>query len=124
MDLSIGEIVLIAVVVWIASQVLLGIMDAFAIVKLQERVDVLKKLQDLIHQVKIEQRNGIEYWYDADNNNFLGQGSNAEEVIIVLKARFPEHIFLLEDVGGVAAQTGWKIMSPEEFKQVQLTFDK
>jgi hypothetical protein len=124
MDLSIGELVLIGVVMWIVNQICLGIMDAFTIVKLQERVDVLKKLQEIIHQVKIEKRDDIEYWYDADSHHFLGQGSTTEEVIAVLKFRFPEHIFLLEDVGGVAAQTGWKLMTPEEFKQVQLTIIK
>lgn len=124
MDLSIEQIIVLAIVVWIVSQIALGVMDAFAIVKLQERVDVLKKLQEIIHQVKVEQRNGIEYWYDADNDNFLGQGTTKEEVIAVLKSRFPEHIFLLENVGGVAAQTDWKLMSSEEFKQIQLNIDK
>ena len=124
MDLSIGEIILIAVIVWIVSQVVLGVMDAFAIVKLQEQVDVIKRLQELIHQVKIEKRDDMEYWYDADSEAFLGQGASKEEVIAVLKSRFPEHIFLLEDIGGVAAQTDWKIMTPEEFKQVQLNVDK
>jgi hypothetical protein len=35
----------------------------------------------------------------------------------VLKSRFPDHIFLLEHQGGIAAQTGWKLMDPDEFKQ-------
>jgi hypothetical protein len=120
MDLSIVDIVLLAVVVWIVSQILLGVMDAFAIVKLQERVDVLKRLRDIIHQVKIEKNGDIEYWYDADNNHFLGQGKTLDEVVAVLKSRFPDHIFLLEDLGGIAEQTGWKLISPDEFKKIEL----
>lgn len=120
MDLSIVEIVLLAVVVWIVSQILLGVMDAFAIVKLQERVDVLKRLRDIIHQVKIEKNGDIEYWYDADSDHFLGQGKTLDEVIAVLKSRFPDHIFLLEEQGGIAEQTGWKLMAPDEFKKIEL----
>jgi len=120
MDLSIGEIVLIGVVVWIVSQVLLGVMDAFAIVKLQDRVDVLKRLKEIIHQVKIEKRGDIEYWYDEHSQQFLGQGKTLEEVVSVLKARFPDHVFLLEEQGGIAQETGWKLMTPEEFKKIEL----
>lgn len=117
MDLSIGEIILLAVVIWIVSQVLLGIMDAFAIVKLTERVKLLKHLKDVIHQVKVENVNGVEYWYDEGSHTFLGQGRSVDEVIAVLKARFPDHVFLLEGRGGVAAQTDWKLMDPDEFRQ-------
>ncbi len=120
MDLSIGEIVLLAVVIWIVSQVLLGVMDAFAIVKLQDRVDILKRLRDIIHQVKIEKRGEIEYWYDEHSEQFLGQGKNLDDVVSVLKARFPDHVFLIEDRGGIAEQTGWKLISPEEFKKIEL----
>lgn len=120
MDLSISEIILLAVVVWITSQIILGVMDAFAIVKLQERVDVLKRLKDIIHQVKIEKRGDIEYWYDEHSEQFLGQGKTLEEVVSVLKSRFPDHVFLIEEQGGIAEETGWKLMSPEEFKKIEL----
>jgi hypothetical protein len=124
MDLSIGEIVLIGVVVWIVSQVLLGIMDAVQMVKIGERLEILKKLDLIIHQVTIENRNGVEYWYDKDNDIFLAQGKTIDEVISVLKSRFPDHIFLLEDRGGIAAQTNWKLMTPEEFKNIQINLTK
>jgi hypothetical protein len=121
MDITIGEFVLWAVVLWVLSQIVLGFMDAVQIAKLKEQVRVLEHLKSIIHQVRIEKDNGIEYWYDSDEGTFLGQGTTKEEVINILKSRFPEHIFLIEDVGGVAAQTGWKLMTPEEFKNVNLT---
>ena len=117
MDLNIGEIVLLAVVVWIVSQVLLGVMDAFQIIKLTERVKLLKHLDEIVHQVKIETVGDMEYWYDETNNNFLGQGKTLEEVVGVLKSRFPEHVFLIKDKGGIAAQTNWKLMNPDEFRK-------
>lgn len=118
MDLT--TIVVMCIVVWIVSQVALGIMDAVHMVKLGDRLQVLKRLNDIIHQVKIEERNGLEYWYDKDNDTFLGQGKTIDEVIAVLKARFPDHVFLLEGKGGIAAQTDWKLMTPEEFKKINL----
>jgi hypothetical protein len=123
MDISIGEIVLWAVVIWILSQIFLGFVDAMQITKLKERVEILKHLRSIIHQVKIEKDNGVEYWYDQDEGTFLGQGTTKEEVINTLKSRFPEHIFLIEDVGGVAAQTEWKLMSADEFKKLPLNLD-
>jgi len=121
--MDIGTIILWAVVLWIISQIILGVIEGFQIVKLQDRVTILKKLSDIIHQVKIEERDGIEYWYDADSNAFLAQGKTIDEVIGVIKSRFPDHIFLIENKGGIAAQTDWKLLSAEEFKKLPLNVD-
>jgi hypothetical protein len=117
------EIILWAVVVWVLSQILLGFVDAFQIVKLKERVDILKQLTKIIHQVKVEERDGIKYWYDADSEAFLAQGKTIDEVIDVIKSRFPDHIFLIRDTGGVSKQTDWKLMPPEEFNKVVINLD-
>lgn len=119
--MDVTTIVVLCIVVWIVSQVALGIMDAVHMVKLGDRLTVLKRLNDIIHQVKIEKRNGFEYWYDKDNETFLAQGKSINEVIDVLKSRFPDHVFLLEDRGGIAAQTNWQLMTPEEFKKINIT---
>jgi uncharacterized membrane protein len=37
------------------------------------------------------------YWYDLDNKEFLAQGRNTEEIVVVLKQRFVDHIFVLND---------------------------
>ena len=118
--MDITSIILWAVVIWIVSQILLGAIEGWQIVKLQERVTVLKKLSDIIHKVKVETVGDIEYWYDADNDAFLAQGRTIDEVINVIKSRFPDHIFLIEDKGGLAAQTGWKLMPADEFQKLPL----
>jgi hypothetical protein len=102
---------------------MLGISDAFQIVKLKERVDILKQLTEIIHQVKVEERDGIKYWYDADSEVFLAQGKTIDEVINVIKSRFPDHIFLIQDTGGVSKQTDWKLMSVEEFNKIAINLD-
>jgi hypothetical protein len=66
----------------------------------------------------------MEYWFDEEDNRFLGQGKTAEEIINHVKSRFPDHIFLIQGVGGVSKQTDWKILDVEEFKKVKLNLDK
>jgi hypothetical protein len=120
---DITSIILWAVVIWVLSQIFLGFVDAFQIVKLKERVDILKQLTEIIHQVKVEERDGIKYWYDADSEAFLAQGKTIDEVIDVIKSRFPDHIFLIRDTGGVSKQTDWKLMSPDEFNKIVINLD-
>lgn len=78
-------------------------------------------LTEIIHQVRTEKIDDVEYWYDSQNGVFLGQGFNLEEIINHVKSRFPEHIFLLSDVGGLAAITDWKIMPFAEFEKLTIS---
>jgi len=53
------------------------------------------KLEVILHNVKQEQHNDVHYWFDEDNDQFLAQGKNFEEVKAHLKARFKDHIFIV-----------------------------
>jgi hypothetical protein len=66
------------------------------------------QLDELIHNVEIETVGEVEYWYDADTKEFLGQGKTLEDVVDHLKSRFPDHIFILKDKGILNAPE-WKI---------------
>jgi hypothetical protein len=35
------------------------------------------------------------YWYDNDSDDFLAQGRTWEDIVDVLRSRFPDHIFVL-----------------------------
>lgn len=118
--MDITSIIIWFVVGWLLMQVILGVTDAMQIVKLKEQVEVLKHINGLIHQVKIEKIGETEYWFDEDDGEFLGQGKTIDEVISHVKSRFPDHIFLIKDLGGVAKQTDWKLIPPDEFNKVQL----
>jgi hypothetical protein len=52
-------------------------------------------LEHIIHVVKQERDGDMYYWYDNDSDDFLAQGRTWEEVVGVLRERFPEHIFVL-----------------------------
>ena len=124
MDLTIGELVVLGVVLWILSQIVLGVLDGIQIVTLTERIKHLNHLSDIIHQVKVEKIGEVEYWFDSDSEQFLAQGYTVDEIIDVVKSRFPEHIFLIKGQGGVAAQTDWKFLPTEEFQKVQINLKK
>lgn len=52
-------------------------------------------LEHIIHVVRQERDGAMYYWYDNDSDDFLAQGRTWEEVVGVLRERFPEHIFVL-----------------------------
>lgn len=62
----------------------------------QEVRDAIAKVQELVHCVEYEQCEDITYWFDV-NGKFLAQGHNQEEIIQVLKTRFPRHVFILPE---------------------------
>ena len=86
---------------WIACtyaivQIMLGVMEAYKEVDTELTDKIRKRLDEIVHRVEIEQQGDIYYWYDQDNRKFLAQGKSSEEIIDVLKKRFPNHIFYLE----------------------------
>jgi len=86
-------------------------------IKHNNLIDYLNKI---IHTVEIEKHSNIEYWFDTDSHQFLGQGATFEEIIDVVKSRFPDHIFLLKDQGGFCAKTNWQIVPFDELKTLDL----
>ena len=120
MDINIGEIVIYAIITWIVLQVVLGIIDGWQMVALKQRIELIKEISDLIHDVKVEKIGDVEYWFDSQSDQFLGQGKTIDDIIAHVKSRFPDHIFLIQDTGGVSKQTDWKLMPTDEFKKVTL----
>jgi hypothetical protein len=66
--------------------------------------------------VRVEKERETYYWYDMDNNKFLGQGSTEEELIGNLKSRFPTHMFFLPTNHLICAKTDWqpKLVEPKQ----------
>ena len=123
--MDIGTFILCGVLFYVLAQIVLGLHEGFQLVKLNDRLEVMKKLNDVIHQVLVEKHGDVEYWYDKDSKEFLGQGKTLEEVINALKARFPDHVFLLKEEytgrrGGIAKQTDWKLTAPDDFNKIQI----
>lgn len=89
--------------------------------KEQRYAAVKQYLDRIIHRVDVEIVNGITYWFDRDNNVFLGQGQTVEDIIEVIKQRFPDHIFLLPTEEVVTANTDWKLVKTDGFHDIKYT---
>ena len=102
---------------WIActyflSQITLGIMDAYKGVNTELTDKIRKRLDEIVHRVEVEKQGDVYYWYDQDNRKFLAQGKSDEEIIGVLKNRFPDHIFYLEASNHIlCAKHNWEPQS-------------
>lgn len=98
---------------WIAgtyffAQIMLGILDAFREVDTELKEKLSKRLNDIVHRVRVEKDRDTYYWYDMDNNKFLAQGSTDEEIVTSLKSRFPNHMFFLPTNHLICAKTDWQ----------------
>jgi hypothetical protein len=52
----------------------------------EQRYEAVKQYLDrIIHRVNVEVVDGVTYWFDQDNNVFLGQGQTVEDIIEVIK---------------------------------------
>ena len=98
--------------------------DAMIEDKAQKYEAVKKYLDRIIHRVEVEVVNGVTYWFDRDNNAFLGQGRTVEDIIEVIKQRFPDHVFLLPTEEVVTANTDWKLVKYEGFHEIKYTIEE
>jgi len=90
----------------------LGLLSKRAEVKLEEKTEMIAKLNNLVHRVRVEQHGDTYYWFDDDSGDFLGQGKTSEEVIDHVRSRFPAHLFFLPSHKKVHAPN-WTIESYE-----------
>jgi len=65
------------------------------------------KLATLTHVVREEQHAGRAYWFDAEDDRFLAWGDTQAEIIATLKARWPEHIFYLNNTQEILCKPEW-----------------
>lgn len=73
---------------------------------------IIERVNEVVHRVRVEEHYNNYYWYDADSDNFLAQGSSPTELIDRLKSRFPDHIFLFEEKDSVLKLSApdWKMV--------------
>lgn len=92
---------------------ILGVVRA-AVIKHKEteeqEVDELKeKLVKMIHFVKQEKHGNVFYWFDLDDDSFLGQGASVEEIAEHVKKRFPTHVFITDGADKFMRAPDWKL---------------
>jgi hypothetical protein len=72
---------------------------------------MILKLAEITHRVEYEQREDVTYWFDQDTGEFLAQGKDFEEIVTVIKQRYPKHMFFLPEQKAIHAPA-W---APVEF---------
>lgn len=90
------------------ASLLIGYFQRNINAKEEELSAMREKLNDIIHRVKVEKHNDMYYWFDADDDEFLGQGKTIEEAVEQLRKRFPGHIFFVSD-----KDQSYKISGPD-----------
>jgi len=71
------------------------LMHLYRIRHLEEINNEIRYINEIAHRVDVEKHQDIYYWFDRDDGMFLGQGNTIEQIVDVLKSRFPTHIFFL-----------------------------
>ena len=71
------------------------LMYLYRIRHLEEINNEIRYINEIAHRVDVEKHQDIYYWFDRDDGMFLGQGNTIEQIVDVLKSRFPNHIFFL-----------------------------
>lgn len=110
------DLIIYLAVAYFIARLVVAAMDAFKETYAKERDELLKKVNDITHRVKIETHHGIQYWFDEDSDLFLGQGQTLPEIINHVKSRFPTHMFFLNQEDKLlmlASKTEWQFT---EFK--------
>jgi hypothetical protein len=70
---------------------------------------IVRRLDEIVHRVLVEKQGEVYYWFDQDNNKFLAQGRTTEEILTVIKSRFPDHIFYFEESNHlICAKHNWE----------------
>lgn len=105
---SIGLLVAWTICTYIIANVFLGIHDALKESNQELVLKLHRRLNDIIHRVRVEKDGDTYYWYDIDDHEFLAQGASDEEIITRLKARFPDHMFFLPTNHVISAKTDWQ----------------
>lgn len=108
---------------WIATtyclvQIIFGISDGLKATTQELETELYKKLNEMVHRVESEKKDNVLYWFDQDDGEFLGQGANYDELVSVLKDRYPTHIFYFEmnekEAYLISANSNWKPVTVDQ----------
>lgn len=116
-------VILLTIAAYYLGKFVIAWLDLKSTEKEVHRDTVIKVLDKMIREVNIETHHGLAYWFDKENDKFLAQGATSQEVITVLKSRFPDNIFLLPD-GQVLGAPHWIPREKTDAMITQAMFDK
>lgn len=113
--MEILDILFIGLVVYGMFRFLDYMVKASVSEKEKDIADFKSRLSKITHTVLVEKHGNQTYWFDAENDLFLGQGETEQDIINVVQKRFPTHIFILPNDLVVAAPSDW---APKHYSDV------
>lgn len=106
--MSLGELLVIAAVAWALHRAYQKYQDAKTQLNL-DRINLLaQRIANISHFVVSEQHEDMHYWFD-NRDQFLAQGRTIDELVDVLKSRFPDHIFFIGQNLVLSQGTEWRL---------------
>lgn len=88
------DFIFYSILLYIFMYLIFRFMKAFNDAKEEQINEKIKQIEQYVHIVKVEKHGEFYFWYDETTNDFLAQGKNEEEIIKVLRERFPRHHFI------------------------------
>lgn len=117
------DVILYTVLAYWVGKFLITWLDTKQLIRTANTKKVIGVLDKMIREVKEESHHGHTYWFDKENDRFLGQGETVHDVIAVVKKRFPDNVFLLPD-GKVLSAPNWTPSETTGAVVTQAMFDK
>jgi hypothetical protein len=115
------QFVILALVGYFIGKWILYLWHAHLRNQLAQYQEVIDRLNDIIHEVRVETHDeGMSYWFDSHSDEFLAQGRDLDEIISVLKVRFPDHVFLVPGQGGMGAGTDWRLVDDKRLQNAMI----
>jgi hypothetical protein len=109
------DLIITLIVSYFIARFLLAVINATSLVVDNARKATLEQIDELVHRIKVETHHGVNYWFDQDDDEFLGQGKTLQDIINHVKSRFPKHMFFMmenDKTMMLAERTNWQF---EEF---------
>ena len=105
------ELLLQLVCLYVVVRLVVGFFSAWNEAKQEVHDQLMKTLDEITHVVSVEQHGEQTYWYDAATDSFIAQGKTLDDIISVVKSRFPTHFFFLENNEQIYKLSGpdWKM---------------
>ena len=105
------------VATWYVAKFIIGFINFYKGKTTEIEKELLTKLNDMVHIVRVETHGDVHYWYDQDDHEFLGQGKTIPELTQAVKSRFPDHIFFMATPDNekfiLSKNTDWKLNKVE-----------
>jgi hypothetical protein len=73
-----------------------------------------QQIAKMVHFVREERHGEINYWYDEQTDEFLVQGASTDQLVEQARARFPTHVFIIDDCTHTISGPDWKITPVNE----------